>query len=264
MSDIPVDKELGFYGKGVVGSALMAALGGEYFIDKKKRNISDKDMAKRRYIFICVPTPLRKDGACDTRIVEECVANTAKHSKEPIFVIKSTVIPGTADMLMDKYNVRIVSNPEFLTAATAEEDAASPDVVVIGTRYKNLRQQYHSFLVRYAIPCITGYAPMWAVHLTDNKTAELIKYAINTFYALKVVFANQIFDAVGGVDHDTVRDAMYDRKWIGKNHLTILHKDKRGAGGKCLEKDLTAFVAKYDVPILKLAQEINTKLLENN
>jgi UDP-glucose 6-dehydrogenase len=81
------------------------------------------------------------------------------------------------------------------------------------------------------------------VVLTDTVTAEFIKYAINTFYATKVLFANALYDVAEnlGIEYDTVRDAMYARKWIGGNHLTVPWKGKRGINGKCLPKDLAAF-----------------------
>jgi len=94
----------------------------------------------------------------------------------------------------------------------------------------------------------------------------MIKYAINTLYALKVVFANQIFDYCRniGANYNVIKDAMYARKWIGKNHLEVWHQGNRGAGGKCLEKDLEALAGESDLPLLKVANMLNKEYLNGS
>ena len=101
---------------------------------------------------------------------------------------------------------------------------------------------------------------------TDSVTSEMIKYSINGFYGLKVIFANQIFDHAQkiGANYETIKKAMYKRKWIGGNHLDIFHKGGRGAGGKCLRKDLEAFAEWSQLSILKEADKQNKVLLNSN
>jgi len=149
----------------------------------------------------------------------------------------------------------IVSNPEFLTAATATQDALHPDLLVLGA------------------PCGIDWVldDVWSrfyrtvdakrAVFTDNVTAEFIKYAINVFYATKVIFANSLYEITAnlGIDYDVVRDAMYARKWVGGNHLTVPWKGKRGVNGKCLPKDLEAFAAFTGHDFFEFMVELNAQ-----
>jgi len=128
-----------------------------------------------------------------------------------------------------------LSCPEFLTEATAHIECRLPDLLVLGGDDVCLRDEVWCRFFRYV--------SVDNVVFTDTVTAEFIKYGINTFYATKVLFANALYDVAEklGIEYDTVRDAMYARKWIGDNHLTVPWKGKRGINGKCLPKDLAAF-----------------------
>lgn len=253
-------RNVGFFGKGVVGKALMLALGAEKFIDKDEQSIDLTQMALCRFIFICVPTPEFVEGSCDISIVEDCIANVTKYQQNNIYIIKSTVTPGVADYLMDKYHVPIISCPEFLTEKTAANDAKNPDILVIGSRTEHREETLE------VIELLRNKLNYEKLIRTDNKTAELIKYAVNTFYFLKVIFANELYDICQSidVDYDSVRNSLYARKWVGKNHLKVLFDGKRGVRGRCLPKDMKAFQSLYDSPLLSMAQEINESLIEDN
>ena len=101
------------------------------------------------------------------------------------------------------------------------------------------------------------------IFTTDTITAEMSKYAINTFYATKVTFANQIFDVAQrvGANYEMIKDIMYNRKWIGKNHLDVWNKGGRGSGGKCLRKDLDAFENYSKSKLLKTVRDLNDEYL---
>lgn len=225
-------------GGGVVGKATAEALGIKTIFDKLKNrsNIFIQEVESFKYIFICIPTPTTSNG-CDISQIEDIIK---KFGNKHIFIIRSTVIPGTADRLMEKYNCIIISNPEFLTEATAEDDAINPDIVVVGSNEKSIVKDIINFFYT------KKRFPDSEFIETDNKTAEMIKYAINTFYATKVIFANQFYKICNGegIEYNKIKNVMYKRKWIGKNHLTVPYKNKFGLFGKCLPKDLVAF-AKY-------------------
>lgn len=250
-------RNIGFFGKGIVGKALMSALGVEKFIDKDTQSIDLVQMSQCRFIFICVPTPPFVKGSCDISIVEDCIANVTKYQQENIYIIKSTVTPGVADYLMDKYKVPIISCPEFLTEKTAMEDAKNPDIIVIGSS-----PEYREETLE-VVELLRNNLNYQKLIRTNNRTAEFIKYAVNTFYFLKVIFANELYNVCQNIDieYDAVRNSLYSRKWIGKNHLKVLFNGKRGVRGRCLPKDMEAFQSLYDSPLLRVAQEVNESLI---
>jgi len=255
-----MNEQAGIIGYGVLGKAYAKALNIKLHIDLKGSNVSLEEMCdKAKWILLCVPTPPTKEGDCDTSIVEEWVEKISKESKSNVIVIRSTVIPGTAVRLMKKYNVDIVSAPEFLTESTAEEDALHPDLEVLGAHEEGLARDFYEF--QKNVRKRGTYKPHLVI--TDNTTAEFIKYSINSFYATKVTFANQVYDAAveHGVDYDMVMDAMYHRKWIGDNHLKVFHKGKRGYAGKCLPKDTAAFTRFTKSPLLELVNKLNKKIV---
>lgn len=229
-----MEKSAAIIGGGVLGQANAKSLGINHIYDevKERRNIEKEQLKDFDYIFICVPTPSTENG-CDTSIVEKSIA---ENLNDQIFIIRSTVIPGTADRLMDKYDCNIINNPEFLTEKTSMEDAANPDIIVIGGKDRSIVGKFRKIFYG------NGFADSHFIE-TDNKTAEMIKYSINNFYAVKVLFANYLYRVCRqqGVDYEIVKDAMYKRKWIGKNHLTVPFNGKFGVKGKCLPKDLIAF-----------------------
>jgi len=228
-------------GLGVVGKATCRALGiGAIYDYKGLEDLGNASVggatgaaiALARYIFLCLPTPTVR-GKCDTSALRQYIKDFGPGH---VYVIRSTVPPGTAEDLMEEFlGTLIVSNPEFLTESTADQDALHPDLVVLGAPMDWVLQDVWCRFYRDI--------DAKRVIFTDNRTAEFIKYAINTFYATKVLFANALYDVAEsvGVDYGVVRDAMYARKWVGRNHLTVPWKGKRGVDGKCLPKDLEAF-----------------------
>lgn len=232
-------------GAGVVGKATAKALAINKFFDKRKecRNITLEEVRNYKYIFICLPTPTKTQG-CDTSLIENLIKRVGN---KQIFIIRSTVIPGTAERLIKKYHCTIVSNPEFLTEKTAEEDTKNPDIIVVGSSFQPARKEIlQRFYPRRRFP-------KSKIIKTDNTTAEMIKYAINAFYATKVIFANYLYQVCkkAKVDYNQVKEAMYKRKWIGKNHLTVPYEGRFGLHGKCLPKDLKAFAKYCQSPFFK-------------
>lgn len=244
-------------GMGMVGKATAHAFGIKKYYDHNEvegeyKRITDyKEIADNRYIFICLPTPV-KDGAYYTDDIIETIDIIRQQGKQNVFIIRSTVNPGFANAAQEKLGINwIVSNPEFLTEKTWKEDSEHPDVIVIGCDHpvylKDVEGVYRSRFKGVDI------------FVTDNKTAELIKLSSNGLYSTKVVFANQIYDYAKliGANYDMIKNVLYKRKWIGKNHLDIFHQGGRGAAGKCLKKDLEALAEATNSPLLRQVDKLN-------
>lgn len=240
-------------GYGVVGKATAKALGIGHYFDLKDSNISIEDASKKDYIFICLPTPTI-NGRSFTKDIEKTVKKISHGSgKNTVIVIRSTTTPGTTKKLSQKYKIPIIHHPEFLTQSSALEDTKNPDILVFGCDDRKVMNKFTRIYKNFSC----------SKYKMDSISSEILKYAINTFYATKVVFANQIYDLCQkyNVDYDLLKNAMYSRKWVGRNHLDVWHKGYRGAGGNCLPKDLEAFVTFSKLPLLKQVLEINTYLL---
>jgi len=242
---------LAVIGWGVVGKATALALGiDNYWSRSSSTQEFEELIAKNDVIFICLPTPTKKRKQ-DLSAIENVLERASGIPSNPLYVVRSTVLPGVTQYLSKKYKLRMAHIPEFLTEATAYEDALNPDLIVIGCDDARdahiLREIYIDFP---------------KVLMTDSKTAEMIKYAVNCFYATKVIYGNQIWELCDkeGICYETVRDAMYQMKWIGKNHLTIPFRGRRKLGGKCLPKDLRAFATFSKLPLLEKVVEIDNSL----
>ena len=191
-------------------------------------------------VFIAVGTPSRRgDGHADLTYVHAAVREVAALVKGFIVLAtKSTVPVGTGDeieAIMREVNpdldVAVVSNPEFLREGSAIEDFKRPDRVVVGLEDERARAVMHE-LYR---PLSLNETPMI---VTDRRTSELIKYAANTFLAMKVTFINEVADLcekVGGDVQQVARGIGLDKRIGGK----FLHAGP-GYGGSCFPKDTRA------------------------
>lgn len=242
----------GIAGFGMVGSALAKVIDAVIY-DPYKDMGSVEELNTAQVIFVCVPTP----GECDVSAIEDVLSLLRG---EKIVVIKSTVLPGTTDYFQEKYpQHKILFNPEFLTEARADEDMIRPDSQIIGYTEK-------SFSVATDILAMLPKAPFERV--IPAKEAEMTKYFRNTWFATKVIFANQIYDLCQktGVDYETVKEcASADRRMTGTSHLEIWHKGYRGFGGACLPKDLNALLKfakdnQTEIKLLEAVKDINETL----
>jgi len=236
--------KIGIIGQGFVGSAIREGLKGfydvlTYDIDESKCNSSHIDVCnKTDIIFVCIPTPMRKGGECDTRLLESVVEKLqdecGKLNKTPILVIKSTVPPGTTTRIYNKGYLDVCFSPEFLTEANSFDDFKNQSRIIIGgSGAKKVKRMFRKPFPR--IPII----------VTKAETAEMVKYFTNCFLATKVTFANQMYEICddAGIDYDKVCEyALYDER-IGKSHLAVPGPDgDRGFGGHCFPKDLNAMI----------------------
>ena len=263
--------KIGIVGQGYVGTAVKTVFEKYYDIetydlDKDKCTVDYlEDMVElTNVIFVCVPTPMKKDGSCDISIVEAVVKDindmvVSRNVSDRIVAIKSTVPPGTTNDLNKKcQNISVIFNPEFLTEANFIDDFRNQNRIVIGGQRPastKLRQIYS--LVFPNIPIIK----------TGSKTAEMVKYITNTFLAVKVSFANEMKEICDklNIDYDKVVEyAIYDKR-LGKSHWAVPGPDgKLGFGGSCFPKDINALVhicKEMKIPINVLPGAIKTNLM---
>ncbi len=256
-------KNPGIIGVGMVGGALK-----HYF--EKNRNIkpflydpgknlgSLEEINKADIVFICVPTPFNKEKSYfDLSYVKDALSNI---KGKKVIVIKSTVLPGATESLQKEYpQHKILFNPEFLTELTADQDMCYPDRQIIGYTKK-------SFNIAKDVINLLPLAPF--ERILPATEAETVKYFGNTWFSTKVIFANQIYNLCKklGINYDRIMESSAADKRIDRTHLTIFHKGKRGYAGKCLPKDIKAFIKfadekGVDLKLHKIVDEINEKLL---
>ncbi len=253
---------VGIVGGGAVGKAIAAYYGKVKVYDKYKDSDPIEEVAASDLIFVAVPTP--HNNGQDLTEMDDAVAKTVSHLVNPdkqIIIIKSTVVPGTTDNYQAKYSqANFIFNPEFLTEKTAIEDFAHPDKQLVGytTKTKDLADQVLKILPS---------APYQKI--APASIAEMAKYAINSYYAFKVIFANNIYDLCEKleIDYHTVREGLAADSRIRNDnaHFDVLHAGYRGYDGKCLPKDLKSLVwlgqkLGLDLRLLEQVDKINERL----
>tara|TARA_A100001201_G_scaffold134146_1_gene121613 strand:- start:940 stop:1806 length:867 start_codon:yes stop_codon:yes gene_type:complete len=243
---------IGVIGQGFVGSAIREGLKSHYELltydlDESKCNSTHEELCKNAdIVFVCVPTPMRLDGSCDTRILESAVQGVYDECKKkgeyPVLIIKSTIPPGTTKRINSKYeDMSVLFSPEFLTEANSFEDFKNQTRIIIGSHKdtEDKAVEVKKMFKKVFLPIFTE------IIITDSTSAEMCKYFINCFLASKVTFANQMFDICQstGIDYNSVVNlALYDKR-IGKSHLMVPGPDgDRGFGGHCFPKDLAAMI----------------------
>lgn len=215
-----------------------------------------------KIIFLALPTPPGEDGSADLSYILGVAAELSEIISEyTVIVDKSTVPVGTAEKVaeilakkLDKSLFDVVSNPEFLREGVAVEDFLKPDRVVIGTsseRAKKLMETLYEPYVRQGNPII----------FMDERSAELTKYAANSYLATRISFMNEIANLceLVGANVDMVRRGMGSDTRIGKRFLF----PGVGYGGSCFPKDVQALVKTssslgYDFKILKSVMAVNS------
>ncbi|MCB0734867.1 MAG: UDP-glucose/GDP-mannose dehydrogenase family protein, partial [Bacteroidetes bacterium] len=213
-------------------------------------------------IFLALPTPPGEDGSADLSYVLGVADHLGKIMKDyKVLVDKSTVPVGTADKVHAavaanyKGDFDVVSNPEFLREGVAVDDFMKPDRVVVGCsseRAEKLMTELYAPFVRQGNPVI----------FMDEKSAELTKYAANSFLATKITFMNEIARVceLVGADVDKVRKGIGTDTRIGNRFLF----PGIGYGGSCFPKDVKALVkssseVNYDFQILNAVEKVNEK-----
>ncbi|MEX0594973.1 MAG: hypothetical protein WD512_00610 [Candidatus Paceibacterota bacterium] len=260
-----MNEKLGIIGRGYVGSAIK-----HYF---KEAKIWDKyvstentfeEVLQQDFIFLCLPTPYKENEryGVDISAIEENLEKIDHYVKGKVLILKSTVPPGTSNYLQEKYkNNVLVFNPEFLTAKYSKEDFAYPDKQILG--YTDKRSKYFCKIVKEFLPKARGF-------IMPAQDAEMIKYALNNYYAMKVVFANQIYDVCQkiGSNYDNVHKGFVADKRVNDSHFDIWHEEFRGYSGACLPKDMKGFIRFADsvgvnLELHKTVDKLNEDLLSS-
>jgi len=209
---------------------------------------------------ICVPTPSGPNGECNTSIVRKVIMN----SSAPLILIKSTVAPCTTDQLAADFpDKRIVFSPEYMGESKYHvpneflhpTDARQHGFMILGGKPKDCSDVIDIFLPILGPTC--RFRTMSALD------AEIVKYAENSFFAMKVTFANElrrIADAFGANYH-SIREGWLDDPRVGPMHSAAF-KQEPGFGGKCLPKDISALAyacreAGYQSTLLEAVIEAN-------
>lgn len=219
------------------------------FSDKSKISFTDsyEDLKDRDIVFVAVPTPTI-NNKIDLSYVINASKSIASVNKDATLVIRSTVIPGTARKIMELTGLNVISNPEFTREGSAVYDTLHPDRVVVGGKNAVIIADIWKFT----------NAPMI---ITTNEIAELIKYASNSFLAVKISFINEfakLCEKIPGCDIEVVAKGIGLDKRIGESFL----KAGLGFGGSCLPKDTRAIVSfaeslGVELKVVKAAIEVN-------
>ncbi len=242
-------KNIGIIGNGFVGSAILHGFilhTNDIRVYDKNKNLSThslyRTVASSDIIFVCLPTPMYESGECDLSIIHSCLEKVQGYDldvKGKVFVIKSTVVPGTTEDLKNKFpEFSFVFNPEFLTERKARLDFINTARIVLGGPIDSVEIVEGLYRNRF---------PHTKIIKTDYRTAEMIKYMCNCFFATKVSFMNemkQISDALECDWNNAVEGFITDGR-IGNSHIDVPgHDGDYGFGGKCFPKDLNALISK--------------------
>jgi|TARA_R110000744_G_scaffold342569_2_gene447768 UDPglucose 6-dehydrogenase len=233
-------KSIGIIGNGFVGESQAFAFSPTTYvrifdIDPLKATHTLEETLEQEFVFICLPTPMTMDGVQDISYIEKFFKSITPND-DTIFIIKSTVLPGTTQRLIDKYGYNIIFSPEFLTERTAKLDMMTQARIIFGGSEDLTKRVEELFTDRFMNRNI--------IH-TNSTTAEYIKYMNNTFFATKVAVMNEFYRLSQQIDVDW-KTALYgfaaDGR-VGDSHLHVPGPDgKLGYGGTCFPKDVNAII----------------------
>ncbi len=207
-------------------------------------------------MFLCVPTPMGVGGIADLSLVEAVIEETRDALPAGCVVVnKSTVPVGTCARtaeLLERDDVAVVSNPEFLREGSAVHDFLNPDRIVVGSNQQDSAERVAALYARLGAPTV----------LTDAASAELVKYASNCFLAMKLSYVNALAELCERLDADVadVTEGMGYDKRIGQAFLS----PGPGWGGSCLPKDTHAMLqvadgADFEFRLLRATIDTNTR-----
>lgn len=250
---------MGNIGKKTYKEIIDVAAQGHSIVTYDIRDISSKNNLKYTYdfCFICVSTDMLPDRSCDISNVIDCISKV--NSK--IFIIKSTVPPGTTDELINIFpNKRIVFSPEFY--GTTIHAPTTLNFLILGGAAQDCSEVADLFHL---------FKPAsFRIHFTTTKTAELVKYMENCFLGLKVQFCSEFYDIAKaiGVDYNDLRECFVLDERLGESH-TYINPKQPYYDSHCLNKDIPGLLkfceGKVDTPIMAAVDKINIeKKLKQN
>lgn len=264
--------KLGVIGNGFVGQAVARGFGDKgcnvLIYDKDpSRSINNQDeVLECDFVFVCLPTPMTSasGGPVDLSIITgffEGVVNNKQFN--PVYIIKSTVPVGTTENINRLHeDIKVVHNPEFLTAINSIKDFKNPDRTVVG----GTKDLVHDVSFLYE-----KFFPEAPVIKMSSGESELVKYSANCFLATKVMYFNLIYKICEskGLDYNNVSDGVIADRRIGKSHYDVPGPDGDfGFGGTCFPKDINGLIeilysCNIDSTILKEVWRMNKTFREN-
>lgn len=258
--------KIGIIGHGFVGKAIDWGFctDVEKFIVDPKYSTSIDDLIKfsPKLCFVCVPTPMGKDGDQNSFILESVISELSQKIPKTLIVIKSTVLPNILEKLKET-NDNLVYNPEFLREKHAKEDFQNASMLIFGGN-KKLSQKVSTAYKKHSKAKTKKHV------FLDLISASLVKYSINSFLAAKIIFFNEmheLFTLIGANDswQDIIDSISIDER-IGNSHMNVPgHDGREGFGGACFPKDtfaLTSYASKKGVSldVLKAAIKKNNSI----
>ena len=248
--------EIGIVGYGVVGEATRKLLKEKCYIrihDPEKGYA--EDISQSDIVFICIN---EKDKSMKNLII--LIDNLAIVNKKCLFVIRTTVIPGTTDRMSIRHKREFVFMPEFLREWNAEKDAITPDKIVIGTESQNT----------FRLLCLLFRDKIEPEKYLQVKPieAELAKLALNSLALIKVVFAEELYDLSKALyaEYENIYKIFKLDQNINERHLKANDGGYRGADGKCLPKDTEFLIStgkdKSRMSLLETAAVLNDLYIE--
>ena len=234
--------DIGIVGLGVVGSANKQGfelLGHRVAVHDIALKTQMKNVKHTECVFICVPTPSRDNGECDTDSVESVIDELDALNYQGVIAIRSSTVPGFTQSMINHYSLRqICFVPEFIRERCAVHDFTQQhEVLAVGTT-----DQY----IFDTIVKAHGTYPRHTVQLTTTE-AEILKYYMNLYAATRVTFANAFYEICQKLDSDytRIKDAYIKTGRAGDMYLDV-NPELRGYGGQCLPKDTRAIVSLMD------------------
>ena len=233
-------------GYGVVGGNLYAELSkGKNLnidiVDKYKPECNTTTRGNKKYdiAFVCVDTPRTAETACECREV----ANAIAENDAEVYVIKSTVLPGTTNGIRAGSGKRVVFSPEYYGGTQHCNNFDFPFTIIGGPKAdcKEVVQMLQNV-----------YDARHQFRITDSDTAELVKYMENAYLATKVSFCNQFFQIAEqiGVDYEELRELFVLDERVDPAH-TFVYRDKPYWESHCLDKDVPAIAEAFNAPFLR-------------
>jgi len=237
--------KVGICGCGFVGNAILQFLLNQYGVelavyDKYKNLNTFETLLESEILFVCLPTMYEDElKGYNMTEIDSTLHLLSEHSFNGIILLKSTVLPDYCSTVNNLYpNLKIIHNPEFLSAFTALEDFAKQKQIILGYTKQSLSciksvEAFYRKLFPYTIisTCIA-------------EEAGLTKLACNSFYATKIQFFTEVYLLCRhmNISYVRIREMMLQNGWINRNHTTVPgHDNHISFGGACLPKDISAF-----------------------
>lgn len=239
---------IGIIGYGMVGKAVKNGFSKTSILisDPAYNDLTIEYMCSKDVdaIFVCVPTPT---DDTNYKILTDVLNTIKAQDYKGLVVVKSTVLP----QYLEPYDV--LYNPEFLSRATADNDFINPPMVIIGGDADKAERLLEIYKTGSTVN-------LDKVFITTIENACMAKYCMNSFYATKITFMNQMYDVANtvGADWSEVTGILRNHPWMGTHHFEVPGPDgQRGFGGPCLPKDTEALTNEFEVPLLDTVLLLN-------